>query len=212
MAKDVKKGIMGIKIGMTQIFDENGKAIPVTVVEAGPCTVLQKKKEETDGYNAIQVGFYNLKEKKANKPLKGHFKKANVKPLRYIREFRVSDVDAYEIGQELTAAVFEPGDVVDVVGTSKGKGFAGGVKRHNFARGSMGHGSKYHRRPGSLGAKGPARVFKGRKLPGRLGGTRVTVQGLKVVKVYPERNLILIKGAIPGPKRGLVMIKDSVKA
>ncbi|MBO8158039.1 50S ribosomal protein L3 [Thermosyntropha sp.] len=212
MAKDVKKGILGIKIGMTQIFDENGKAIPVTVVEAGPCTVLQKKKVETDGYNAIQVGFYNLKEKKVNKPLKGHFKKANVKPLRYIKEFRVNDVDAYEIGQEINVGIFEPGDLVDVVGTSKGKGFAGGVKRHNFARGSMGHGSKYHRRPGSLGAKGPARVFKGRKLPGRLGGTRVTVQGLKVVKVYPERNLILIKGAIPGPKRGLVMIKDSVKA
>lgn len=212
MARDVKKGIMGIKVGMTQIFDENGKAIPVTVVEAGPCTVIQKKKVETDGYNAIQVGFYNLKEKKVNKPLKGHFKKANVKPMRYIKEFRVSDVDAYEVGQEIKVDIFEPGDIVDVVGTSKGKGFAGGVKRHNFARGSMGHGSKYHRRPGSLGAKGPARVFKGRKLPGRMGGERVTVQGLKVVKVYPERNLILIKGAIPGPKRGLVMIKDSVKA
>lgn len=203
---------MGIKVGMTQIYNEEGKAIPVTVVEAGPCTVLQKKKVETDGYNAIQVGFYNLKEKLANKPIKGHFKKANVKPLRYIREFRVDNVDDYEIGQEINVGIFEEGDIVDITGTSKGKGFAGGVKRHNFARGSMGHGSKYHRRPGSLGAKGPARVFKGRKLPGRLGGERVTVQCLKVVKVYSDRNLILVKGAIPGPKRGLVIIKNSVKA
>lgn len=208
----VQKAMMGIKVGMTQIFDEEGKAIPVTVVEAGPCTVLQKKKNDTDGYNAIQVGFYNLRENKANKPLKGHFKKANVKPLRFIRELRVENVDEYNIGQDINVDVFAPGDVIDAVGTSKGKGFAGGVKRHNFARGSMGHGSKYHRRPGSLGAKGPARVFKGRKLPGRLGGERVTVQGLKVVKVYPERNLILIKGSIPGPKKGLVLIKNSVKA
>ena len=212
MAADINKAIMGRKIGMTQIFDENDKAVPVTIVEAGPCTVLQKKNSETDGYSAIQVGFYNLKEKQVNKPARGHFKKANVKPLRYIKEFRVKDIDAYEIGQELTADQFNSGDTVDVVGTSKGKGFAGAVKRHNFARGSMGHGSKYHRRPGSLAAKGPARVFKGRKLPGHLGGERVTVQGLKVVKVYPERNLILIKGSIPGPRKGLVIIKDSVKA
>ena len=212
MAADINKAIMGIKIGMTQIFDENDKAVPVTIVEAGPCTVLQKKNSETDGYSAIQVGFYNLKEKQVNKPARGHFKKANVKPLRFIKEFRVKDIDAYEIGQELKADLFNPGDIIDVVGTSKGKGFAGAVKRHNFARGSMGHGSKYHRRPGSLAAKGPARVFKGRKLPGHLGRERVTVQGLKVVKVYPERNLILIKGSIPGPRKGLVIIKDSVKA
>ena len=212
MAADINKAIMGRKIGMTQIFDENDKAVPVTIVEAGPCTVLQKKNSETDGYSAIQVGFYNLKEKQVNKPARGHFKKANVKPLRYIKEFRVKDIEAYEIGQELKADLFNPGDIIDVVGTSKGKGFAGAVKRHNFARGSMGHGSKYHRRPGSLAAKGPARVFKGRKLPGHLGGERVTVQGLKVVKVYPERNLILIKGSIPGPRKGLVIIKDSVKA
>ena len=212
MAADIDKAIMGIKIGMTQIFDENDKAVPVTIVEAGPCTVLQKKNSETDGYSAIQVGFYNLKEKQVNKPARGHFKKANVKPLRYIKEFRVKDIEAYEIGQELKADQFDPGDIVDVVGTSKGKGFAGAVKRHNFARGSMGHGSKYHRRPGSLAAKGPARVFKVRKLPGHLGRERVTVQGLKVVKVYPERNLILIKGSIPGPRKGLVIIKDSVKA
>ncbi|MEN6325847.1 MAG: 50S ribosomal protein L3 [Syntrophomonas sp.] len=203
---------MGIKIGMTQIFDENDKAVPVTVIEAGPCTVLQKKTTESDGYNAIQVGFYNLKEKLANKPAKGHFKKANVKPLRHIKEFRVDNIDDYETGQEIKADVFGDGDIVDIVGTSKGKGFAGGVKRHNFARGSMGHGSKYHRRPGSLGAKGPARVFKGRKLPGHLGAERVTVQGLKVVKVYPDRNIILIRGSIPGPKRGLVVIKNTVKA
>ena len=208
----MKKAIMGIKVGMTQIFDEAGKAVPVTVVEAGPCTVLQKKNNETDGYDAIQVGFYNLKENRANRPLKGHFKKANVKPLRFIREFKMDNVDNYEVGQDITVDLFQADDIVDVVGTSKGKGFAGGVKRHNFARGSMGHGSKYHRRPGSLAAKGPARVFKGRKLPGRLGGERVTVQGLKVVKVYPERNLILIKGSIPGPNKGLVMIKNSVKA
>ncbi len=212
MAANINKAIMGIKIGMTQIFDENDKAVPVTIIEAGPCTVLQKKNSETDGYSAIQVGFYNLKEKQVNKPARGHFKKANVKPLRYIKEFRVKDIEAYEIGQELKADQFDPGDIVDVVGTSKGKGFAGAVKRHNFARGSMGHGSKYHRRPGSLAAKGPARVFKGRKLPGHLGRERVTVQGLKVVKVYPERNLILIKGSIPGPRKGLVIIKDSVKA
>jgi len=212
VAADINKAIMGRKIGMTQIFDENDKAVPVTIIEAGPCTVLQKKNSETDGYSAIQVGFYNLKEKQVNKPARGHFKKANVKPLRYIKEFRVKDIEAYEIGQELKADQFDPGDIVDVVGTSKGKGFAGAVKRHNFARGSMGHGSKYHRRPGSLAAKGPARVFKGRKLPGHLGRERVTVQGLKVVKVYPERNLILIKGSIPGPRKGLVIIKDSVKA
>ena len=212
MVNNLEKAIMGVKIGMTQIFDEAGKAIPVTVVEAGPCTVLQKKIEETDGYNAIQVGFYNLKEKQANKPAKGHFKKAGVKPLRYIKEFRLANIDNYEVGQAINVDVFAPGDVIDVVGTSKGKGFAGAVKRHNFARGLMGHGSKYHRRPGSLGAMGPARVFKGRKMPGRLGGDRVTVQALKVVKVYPDRNLILIKGSIPGPKKSLVTIKNSVKA
>ncbi|MGI5922206.1 MAG: 50S ribosomal protein L3 [Syntrophomonadaceae bacterium] len=208
----MNKAIMGIKVGMTQIFDENDKAVPVTVIEAGPCTVLQKKNVETDGYNAIQVGFYNLKDKQVNKPARGHFKKASVKPLRYVREFRVKEAETYEIGQEIKADLFNPGDMVDVVGTSKGKGFAGAVKRHNFARGSMGHGSKYHRRPGSLAAKGPARVFKGRKLPGHMGGERVTVQGLKVVKVYPERNLILIRGSIPGPRKGLVIIKDSIKA
>ena len=175
----ITKAIMGIKIGMTQIFDENDKAVPVTVIEAGPCTVLQQKKVETDWYDAIQVGFGPIKEKLLNKPLKGHFKKANIRPLRYIKEFRLANADEYDVGQEINVGIFEQGELVDVVGTSKGKGFAGGVKRHNFRRGSMGHGSKYHRRPGSLGAKGPARVFKGRKLPGRLGGERLSVQGLK---------------------------------
>ncbi|WP_156204773.1 50S ribosomal protein L3 [Candidatus Syntrophocurvum alkaliphilum] len=206
------KAILGIKIGMTQIFDDEAKAVPVTVVEAGPCVVLQKKKVESDGYNAIQVGFMPIKEKSVNKPEKGHFKKANTKPLRYVKEFRVDNVDDYEIGQELNVDVFNEGDMVDVVGTSKGKGFAGSIKRHNFARGTMTHGSHFHRGPGSLAAKGPAKVFKGRKLPGRLGGDRVTVQALKIVKVYSDRKLILIKGAIPGPKRGLVIIKNTVKA
>lgn len=212
MGNPIKKGILGIKLGMTQIFDDNDRATAVTVVEAGPCVVLQKKKAETDGYNAIRVGFYPAKDKNVNRPLKGHFARANVKPLKFIREFRVENVDDYDIGQELGVDLFQEGDIVDVTGISKGKGFAGGIKRHNFQRGAMAHGSKYHRRPGSLGAKGPARVFKGRKLPGRLGGERVTVQRLKVVKVYPERNVLLIKGAIPGPKRGLVTIKNSAKA
>ncbi len=209
---NLKKAIMGTKIGMTQIFNEQGVAIPVTVVAAGPCVVLQKKDAKNDGYDAIQVGYSSCNEKKVNLPQKGHFKKANVKPLRFIKEFRFENNDQFEVGQEIKAETFQTGDVVDVVGTSKGKGFAGSVKRNNFARGSMGHGSKYHRRTGSLGAKGPARVFRGRKMPGRLGGERVTIQSLTVAKVYPERNLILIKGAIPGPRRGLVIIKNSVKA
>ena len=212
MAGNYKKAILGLKVGMTQIFDEGGKAIPVSIIQSGPNVVLQKKKTVTDGYDAIQVGFSGIKEKKLNKPGMGLFKKVKVKPLRYIKEFRTDDVDQYEIGSPINVDIFAPGDLVDVIGTSKGKGFAGGVKRHNFARGSMGHGSKYHRRPGSLGAKGPARVFKGRKLPGRLGGNRVTVQALKIVKVFPEKNIILVKGAIPGPNKGLVIIKNSVKA
>lgn len=212
MAEKTLKSIMGIKIGMTQIFDDNGKAVPVTVVQAEPNVVLQKKKEETDGYNAIQVGFMNVREKLVNKPKMGIFSRAKLKPCRHIREFNVNNVDDYEIGNEIKVDIFAADEVVDVVGTSKGKGFAGAVKRHNMARGSMGHGSKYHRRPGSLGAMGPARVFKGRKMPGHLGGDRVTIQGLKIVKVYPERNLILIKGSIPGPRKGLVLIKNSIKA
>lgn len=212
MTNKLNKALMGIKVGMTQIFDESGRAIPVTVIESGPNVVLQKKNVGTDGYEALQLGFANIREKLVNKPETGHFQKAKIKPLRYIKEFRLDNVDDYEIGSEFNVDLFAPGDIVDVVGTSKGKGFAGAVKRWNMARGSMGHGSKYHRRPGSLGAKGPARVFKGRKMPGRMGGERVTVQCLQIVKVYPEKNLILIKGAIPGPRKGLVIIKNSIKA
>jgi len=212
VARAINKGILGIKIGMTQIFDETGRAVPVTVIEAGPCVVVQKKKNATDGYEAIQVGFREVKEKKVTKPMRGHFAKASIKPLRFLREFRVSEADAYEIGQEIKADLFSVGEIVDVFGTSKGKGFAGGIKRHNFHRGPMAHGSKYHRRPGSMGAKGPARVFPGRKEPGRMGGERVTVQKLTVARVYPEKNLILIKGAIPGPRKGMVTITNSAKA
>jgi large subunit ribosomal protein L3 len=204
--------IMGIKIGMTQVFDEKGQAIPVTIVQAEPNVVLQKKQIETDGYNAIQVGFMSIREKLLNKPKMGIFRKAKLKPLRHIREFSVNNVNDYEIGSQIKVDIFAPDELIDVVGTSKGKGFAGATKRHNLARGSMGHGSKYHRRPGSLGAMGPARVFPGHKMPGHMGRERVTVQCLTIVKVYPEKNLILIKGAIPGPRKGLVLIKSSIKA
>lgn len=212
MLRSVKKGLLARKIGMTQVFSEDGQAMAVTVLEAGPCVVTKKRTPETDGYNGIQVGFSGVKEKKLNRPDRGQFTKANVKPLRWLREFRVDDAEQYEIGQEIEVSLFQEGDMVDVTGISKGKGFAGGIKRHNFHRGPMKHGSKYHRRSGSLGAKGPARVFKGRKMPGRLGGKRVTVQGLAVFKVYPEKNILLIKGAVPGPRNGLLSIKNSVKA
>ncbi len=208
----MSKGILGKKAGMTQVFTEDGKLIPVTVVEAGPCYVVQKKTTHTDGYNAIQVGFSFKRETLANKPEKGHFQKASLKPLRFIREFRMDDVDAYQVGQEIKADVFTAGDYVDVVGISKGKGFEGMIKRHGARRGPMKHGSKYHRRTGSLGAKGPARVFKGRKLPGRSGGERVTVQNLEVVRVDADRNMILVKGAVPGARKGLLILKPSVKA
>ncbi|MHB8171531.1 MAG: 50S ribosomal protein L3 [Thermincolia bacterium] len=206
------KGILGKKLGMTQIFTEEGKVIPVTVIEAGPCVIVQKKTVETDGYNAIQVSFGEKRENLINKPLKGHYGKVNVKAARYLKEFRVEDIEQYEVGQQISADVFAAGEFVDVVGTSKGKGFAGGIKRHGFHRGPMAHGSKYHRRSGSLGAKGPARVFKGRKLPGRMGGERTTVQNLEVVKVDLDRNLLVIKGAVPGPKNTLLMVNSSVKA
>ena len=207
----MSKGILCKKVGMTQVFIENGKLIPVTVVEAGPCYVVQKKTVAQDGYDAIQVGFGEIPEHVANKPSKGHFAKASIKPLRYIREFKVSDIDTYELGQEIKADVFAAGDKIDVVGTSKGKGFAGMIKRHGAHRGPMKHGSKYHRRTGSLGAKGPARVFKGRALPGRMGGDRVTVQNLEIVRVDADKNMILIKGAVPGAKKSLLVLKPSVK-
>jgi len=208
----VSKGILGKKIGMTQIFTAEGEVVPVTVVEAGPCPVVQKKTVATDGYNAIQLGFSVLRESLSNKPRKGHFQKASLKPMRYVREFKISDVESFEIGQEVKVDLFTVGDKIDVVGTSKGKGFAGMIKRHNASRGPMAHGSKYHRRTGSLGAKGPARVFKGRELPGRMGGERVTIQNLEVVRVDADKNLILIKGAVPGANKSLLILKPSVKA
>ena len=208
------KAILGRKLGMTQIFTEEGRVVPVTVVESGNNFVLRNKTDETDGYNAVQIGFGDVKEKNVTKPLKGQFEKAGVKAVRFIREMRLSAPSEYNVGDTIGVDIFAEGDLVDVVGTSKGKGFAGGIKRHNFARGPMGHGSKSHREPGSTGAmiSGPGgRVLKGKKLPGRMGGERVTVQRLTVVRVDTDRNLILIKGAIPGPKKGFVVIKDTVK-
>jgi large subunit ribosomal protein L3 len=208
------KAILGRKLGMTQLFTEEGKVVPVTVVLSGNNVVVQNKTVEKDGYNAVQIGFGEVKEQRVNKPLKGHFEKAGVKPLKFLREIRLKDASEYNVGDTIGVDIFAAGDLVDVVGTSKGKGFAGGIKRHNFARGPMGHGSKSHREPGSTGAmiSGPGgRVLKGKKLPGRMGGQRVTVQRLTVVKVDTGRNLILIKGAIPGPKKGFVIVKETVK-
>ncbi|MEW6082490.1 MAG: 50S ribosomal protein L3 [Bacillota bacterium] len=204
------KGIIGKKVGMTEVFDEQGRAIPVTVIQAGPCVVVQKKAVDSDGYAAVQMGFSEVPERRVNKPLKGHFGKAGVKPTRYLKEFRLKG--DWEVGQTVTAAVFAPGDLVDVAGTSKGKGFAGGIKRWGFHRGPMAHGSKYHRAPGSLQSRDASRVFKGRRLPGRLGGGRVTVQGLKVIKVDPHRGLLLVKGAVPGIRGSIVMVRNSFKA
>ena len=209
----MKKAILGKKIGMTQIFAEDGTLIPVTVVEAGPCTVIQKKEIETDGYTAVQVGYEDKKQKHTTKPLQGHFEKAGTSFKRYVREFKLESSSELNAGDALTVAQFEDGETVDVTGTSKGKGYAGTIKRWGTHRGPMTHGSKYHRGPGSLGgASDPSRVFKGKKLPGHLGAERVTIQNLDLVKVDNERNLLLIKGAIPGPKGGLVMIKNAVKA
>lgn len=208
------KAILGRKLGMTQIFTEEGRVVPVTVVESGNNFVLRNKTDETDGYNAVQLGFGDIKEKNVTKPLKGQFEKVGVKAVRFIREMRLAAPSEYNVGDTIGVDIFAAGDLVDVVGTSKGKGFAGGIKRHNFARGPMGHGSKSHREPGSTGAmiSGPGgRVLKGKKLPGRMGGERVTVQRLTIVRVDSDRNLILIKGAIPGPKKGFVVIKDTVK-
>ncbi|KEH96652.1 50S ribosomal protein L3 [Clostridium massiliodielmoense] len=209
----MKKAIIGRKIGMTQIFDENGKVIPVTVVEAGPCAVLQKKSEEKDGYNAIQVGFEDIREKLANKPKKGHFAKAGVSLKRIVKEFRLENIDEYEVGTEIKADVFEAGDKVDVTGVSKGKGFQGTIKRWNFHRGPMAHGSKYHRAVGSMGAASdPSRTFKNKKMPGHMGNKKSTVLNIEVVKIMADKNVLLIKGGIPGPNKGYVVIKDTVKA
>jgi len=210
----MKKAIIGKKIGMTQIFDENGKVIPVTVVEAGPCVVSQKKTIETDGYDALQIGFGDLRPKLVNKPMKGHFDKSNVAPKRVLKECRFEDVNVYNVGDIIKADVFEAGEQVDVVGTSKGKGYAGVIKRWNFGRLKETHGTgPVVRKGGSIGAcSDPSRVFKGKKMSGHLGAEQVTVQNLKIAKVDAENNLIAIKGAIPGPNGGVVLIRDSVKA
>lgn len=206
------KMLMGKKVGMTQVFNEAGKIVPVTVIEAGPCLVSQVKTAATDGYDAVQIGFGTIKPVNLVKPQAGHFAKAGIAPCRYLREMRTTDVDQFQAGQELKVDLFEQGEKVDISGISKGKGFAGTIKRWNFQRGPMGHGSKNHRRPASAGAKGPARVFKGKKSPGRMGGEKVTIQNLEIVKVDVERNMLLVKGAVPGPKHGLLIIKSAVKA
>ncbi len=209
----MKKAILGTKIGMTQIFEENGKVVPVTVILAGPCTVVQKKTVETDGYDAVQVGYGEVKEKNLNKPQKGHFQKADTAAKKYLREFRLEDVASLNVGDEIKADVFEAGEKVDVTGTSKGKGFAGPMKRWGLHRGPMTHGSGYHRGSGSMGAcSAPGRVMKGKKLPGHMGVKQVTVQNLEVVRVNAEENIILVKGAVPGAKGGLITIKNGVKA
>lgn len=209
----MKKGIIGKKIGMTQIFDEKGKVVPVTVIEAGPCVVVQKKTVENDGYNALQIGFGDVKPTKVNKPQKGHFDKGNVAAKRVLKEFKFDDIDALNVGDIIKADTFESGDIVDVRGISKGKGFAGTIKRFNNARIKETHGSgPVHRHAGSMGAcSSPSRIFKGKKMPGHLGHEVVTVQNLEIVKVDAENNLIAIKGAVPGPKGGTVTIANSVK-
>ena len=209
------KAIIGKKVGMTQIFDENGAVIPVTVIEAGPCTVVQVKTVETDGYNAVQLGYGEVKEYKVNKPEAGHFAKASVKPTKHLREFRACEkcIGESKVGDIVKADVFEAGDAVDIQGVSKGKGFQGVIKRHGQSRGPMGHGSMYHRRPGSMGPTStPGRVFKGKKLPGHMGVDTVTIQNLEVVRVDLDKNAILVKGSVPGNKGGILKIRKSVKA
>ncbi len=209
----MKKAIIGKKLGMTQLFDNNGNVVPVTVIEAGPCVVAQKKTIENDGYEAVQIGYGDLKASKVNKPMKGHFAKGDVAPKKVLREFRFEDTSALGVGDIIKADVFAEGDAVDVRGTSKGKGYAGVIKRWNFARLKESHGTgPVHRHGGSLGVIDPARVFKGKKMAGHLGHERVTVQNLSVVKVDAEKNIIAVKGAVPGPKGGIVVLFDSVKA
>ena len=208
----MKKAILGKKLGMTQIFNENGKVIPVTVIEAGPCTVIQKKTVEKDGYEAIQVAFGDIREKLRNKPVKGHFAKAGVSVKRHIKEFKLEDSNSLE-GQEIKADVFEAGERVDISGISKGKGFQGTIRRWNAHRGPMTHGSKFHRAVGSMGASSdPSRTFKNKRMPGHMGNVNTTVLNLEVVRIIPEKNLILIKGGVPGPNKGLVQIRNTVKA
>ena len=209
----MKKALIGKKVGMTQIFDENGSVIPVTVIEAGPCVVAQVKTSEKDRYEAVQLGFGEVKENKLNKPEKGHFAKANVTAKKHLREFRLDSIEGIKVGDELKADVFAAGDKIDVQGTSKGKGFQGVIKRHGQSRGPMGHGSMYHRRPGSMGPTStPGRVFKGKKLPGHMGRVTVTIQNLDVIKVDMDKNVILVKGSVPGAKGAILKIKSPVKA
>ncbi len=209
----MKKALIGKKVGMTQIFDEEGKVIPVTVIEATPCTVTQIKTVEQDGYSAVQLGFGDVKESKLNKPRLGHLSKNKIAPKKYLREFRLDSVEGMNVGDELKADVFTAGDRVDIQGTSKGKGFQGVIKRHGQSRGPMGHGSMYHRRPGSMGPTStPGRVFPGKKLPGHMGSVTVTIQNLEVIKVDLDKNVILVKGSVPGAKGSILKIKSSVKA
>ena len=209
----MKKAILATKVGMTQIFNEDGVLVPVTVLQAGPCVVTQVKIEENDGYKAVQVGFVDKREKLVSKPVKGHFDKAGVAYKRFVREFRLDNAEEYSVKDEIKADIFAAGDKIDATAVSKGKGFQGAIKRHGQSRGPMAHGSKYHRHAGSNGAcSDPSKVFKGKKMPGHMGSKRVTVQNLEVVKVDAENNLILVKGAVPGPKKSLVTIKETVKA
>ena len=209
----MKKAILATKVGMTQIFNDDGQLIPVTVLQAGPCTVTQVKTVENDGYEAVQVGFGDIREKLVNKPETGHFKKAGVDVKRYVRELRVENAADYTIGQEITADIFAAGDHIDATAVSKGKGYQGAIKRHGQHRGPMAHGSKYHRHAGSNGAASdPSRVFPGKKMPGQMGHVQVTVQNLEVIRVDKENNLLLVKGAVPGPKKSMVTIKETVKS
>ena len=208
----MKKAILGKKIGMTQIFDEKGRAIPVTVVEAGPCTVVQIKTKDSDGYEAVQLGFGEVKEKKLIRPIKGHFTKANITPKKHLREFRLEEISC-NVGDEIKVDIFNKGETVDVTGTSKGKGFQGVIKRHGQTKKKMGHGSMYHRRPGSMGSTStPGRVYKGKNLPGHMGVETVTVQNLEIVKVDSDKNVLLIKGSVPGNKGAILKIRNSSKS
>ena len=209
----MKKAILATKVGMTQIFNEDGMLIPVTVLQAGPCVVTQVKTEENDGYAAVQVGYGEIREKLVNKPEKGHFDKAGVAAKRFVKEFKFENADEYQLAQEIKADIFEAGDKVDATAISKGKGFQGAIKRHNQHRGPMAHGSKFHRHAGSNGAASdPSKVFKGKKMPGHMGAKKITIQNLEIVRVDVENNLLLVKGAVPGPKKSLVTIKESVKS
>ena len=209
----MKKAILATKVGMTQIFNEDGVLIPVTVLQAGPCVVTQVKTEENDGYSAVQVGYADKRENLVNKPMKGHFEKAGVSCKRFVKEVKLDNAAEYELGQEIKVDVFEAGDHIDATAISKGKGYQGAIKRHGQSRGPMAHGSKYHRHAGSNGAASdPSKVFKGKKMPGQMGNKQITIQNLEVVRVDAENNLLLVKGAVPGPKKSLVTIKETVKS